>query len=190
MLLAETPSDPKTAAPWPLTSIFEGPSTSEGLTQADLDGDGLVDLVGGGRWFKYAGDRRYIANVIDDAQRFSRAAAGQLKKGGFAEVVFVVGDDKGRLRWYEWSGDSWRAHDLLDVDVIHGHSLALADFDQDGNMDIFCGRCTPPAMATRRRPGSSMAMDRVSSKRPYCPWASATTNPGVPTSMATATSIS
>jgi hypothetical protein len=144
LFLADIPADPKATEPWPFVSIFESASISEGLAAADVDGDGVVDLIGGGRWFKHAGDHRYVANVIDDAQRFTRAAAGQLKKGGFAEVVFVAGDGDGPLRWYEWDGSSWTGHDLLEDDVIHGHSLALADFDQDGNLDIFCAEMHTP----------------------------------------------
>ena len=54
-------------------------------------------------------------------------------------MVFVVGDGIGRLKWYEWKGAVWSGHDLLGFDVTHGHSLQLADFDSDGNFDIFCG---------------------------------------------------
>jgi FG-GAP-like repeat len=77
--LAEVPADPKATEPWPLVSIFESASESEGLAAADVDGDGVVDLIGGGRWFKHECGQRYVANVIDDEQRFTRAAAGQLK---------------------------------------------------------------------------------------------------------------
>jgi hypothetical protein len=75
--------------------------------------------------------------------RDARAAVGQLVKGGAPEVVFVVGDGVSRLKWYESKGDprrqiSWIGHDLLGRDVIHGHSLRVADVDGDGNLDIFC----------------------------------------------------
>ena len=32
---------------------------------------------------------------------------------------------------------SLTGHDLLDRDMIHGHSLCVADIDGDGNLDIF-----------------------------------------------------
>ncbi len=68
----------------------------------------------------------------------TRAAAGQFVEGGAPEVVFVAGDGIGRLKWFERRGDDWISHDLLGEDVVHGHSLELADIDQDGHLDIFC----------------------------------------------------
>ena len=37
----------------------------EGFAVADVEGDGKVDIVGGGRWFKHLGGTTYAANVID-----------------------------------------------------------------------------------------------------------------------------
>ena len=138
LFVAEIPSDPKNTQPWSYTEIFSNSFESEGLDKADIDGDGKIDIVGGGRWFKHSSGASYIPMVIDDNQRFSRVAAGQLKKGGRPEVVFVVGDGIGQLKWYEWTHSSWIGHDLLSFNVDHGHSLAIEDINGDGNLDIFC----------------------------------------------------
>ena len=34
-------------------------------------------------------------------------------------------------------GEDWKSHDLLDREVVHGHTLQLGDVDGDGNLDIF-----------------------------------------------------
>src|SRR5204862_7826259 len=46
------------------------------------------------------------------------------------------------LRWYECTcnpemSKDWVGHDLLEHEMIHGHSLQVADIDGDGNLDIF-----------------------------------------------------
>ena len=140
LLFFPLPDRPKQIAFWPGEVIYTWTSGDEleGLAKADIDGDGREDIAGGGRWFRHIGERRFAPEMIDDAQRFTRVAAGQLKKGGWAEVVFAAGDHAGRLKWYEWTGREWLGHDLLGFDVNHGHSLAVGDIDGDGNADIFC----------------------------------------------------
>ena len=138
LFISDIPSDPKNTEPWPYTEVFTSESESEGLASGDVDLDGERDIVGGGRWFKHLGGNLYEPEIIDDDQRLSRAAVGQLIKGGRPEVVFVVGDGVGRLKWYEWEDDSWTGHDLLEIEVDHGHSLVIEDMDGDGSPDIFC----------------------------------------------------
>ncbi len=157
LILARRPADPRAAKPgdgseWQLQTIFEYTTDSEmlqrgkpavfrsvneheGLWASDIDLDGQADIVGGGYWFKRTAGGSFIANLVDASYHFSRSAAGQLKKGGRPEVVLSVGDGTGPLVWYEWVKGTWTPHVLGEVD--NGHSLAILDFDQDGNLDIF-----------------------------------------------------
>ncbi|HEY52192.1 MAG TPA: VCBS repeat-containing protein [Caldilineae bacterium] len=138
LFLAEIPENPRQADAWSLTEIFSWDEGQlEGLAKADIDGDGDLDLVGGGRWFEFRDEGGFTAHVIDAEQGFSRAAAGQLIPGGGAEVVFVSGDRTGPLKWYRWDGEAWAGVDLLGFKVDHGHSLQIADVDDDGFADIF-----------------------------------------------------
>jgi FG-GAP-like repeat len=138
LCLANIPRACKGTEPWRVFPIAKvGPA--EGLAKADIDCDGKIDLIGGGYWFKYReGSSRYQPMLIEKGLLSTRAQAGQLVEGGPPEVVFVAGDDIGPLKWFEWRRGDWVGHDLLIEDVVHGHSLELADIDQDGHLDIFC----------------------------------------------------
>jgi hypothetical protein len=137
LLLYKIPADPKAGSEWTPTVIYEWTGEEhEGVSAADVNGDGVTDLVGGGRWFEHAGGGRFEAHVIDDQFRFSRAGAGQFVEGGRPEVVFAPGDVNGPIRWYEWKGDKWVGHDLPNNELIHGHSIGVGDVNGDGHDDI------------------------------------------------------
>jgi len=146
LLFFEIPSNPKSIGPWPSSTIYEWSSGQEreGFPSipVDIDLDGKVDLVGGGRWFEHVGGNEFRENVIDAEKAFTQCAAGQLVKGGRPEVVFSPGDMDGDAKWYEWIGGGWKAHTLRKV--IHGHTCEIRDIDGDGNLDIFIGEMGNP----------------------------------------------
>jgi len=146
LLLFEIPSNPKSTEPWPSSAIYEWSSGQEreGFPSipVDIDLDGKVDLVGGGRWFEHQGGVEFKEHVIDAEMAFTQCAAGQLVRGGRPEVVFSPGDMDGQARWYEWTGDGWKVHVLREV--IHGHTCEIRDIDGDGNLDIFIGEMGNP----------------------------------------------
>lgn len=152
LCMAEIPDDPVEAEIWEYDIIYswpEGEQQHEGLAKADIDRDGIEDIVGGGGWFKMMGKNNFILIDIDTAKRFSRAAAAQLIEGGAPEIVFAPGDVDGTLNFYSCNGDplstaSWTSHTLLDTLVVHGHSLAIEDINQDGALDIFTAEMHTP----------------------------------------------
>ncbi|MGB2807578.1 MAG: family 16 glycoside hydrolase, partial [Sedimentisphaerales bacterium] len=153
LLLYEIPADPKATQPWPSTAIYSWSSGQEreGFPSipVDIDLDGKLDIIGGGRWFKHTSGTNYEQNIIDDNMKFTQCAAGQLVKGGRPEVVFSPGDMDGNANWYEWNGKKWITHKLRHV--IHGHTCEIRDINGDGNLDIFVGEMGNPGAGDKAK---------------------------------------
>ncbi|MBZ0255087.1 VCBS repeat-containing protein, partial [bacterium] len=136
---ADIPSSPKETQPWPYASIytFEKGKESEGLAKADVNLDGKLDIIGGGGWFEHIKANQFKHHIIDASMHFTRSGAAQLVEGGRPEILFVPGDADGPLMMYEWKDGQWQGKKVFDEAVIHGHSLQIADMNQDGHLDIF-----------------------------------------------------
>ena len=152
LYVAEIPAKPHKVAEWDWQPAYtyatdaepaprstypgwKGTHEHEGLVGYDMNGDGVTDIVGGGRWFEYR-EGRFIEHLIDPAYTFTRSAVGQLIEGGRPEVLLVVGDGVGPLLMYTWESGYWRPTVLLES-VDNGHTLEIVDFDGDGHLDIF-----------------------------------------------------
>lgn len=160
LFIAEMPENPKETNDWQRQAVYiynddsemeprggkgaypawRGMNEHEGLASADIDNDGLADIIGGGRWFKYLGKGEFRANLVDASFTFTRAAAGQLIEGGRPEIILSTGDGTGPLCMYEWKGaatsGTWVPKILIEK-LYDGHTLDLVDFNGDGHLDIF-----------------------------------------------------
>jgi hypothetical protein len=161
LFISDIPANPTEVSEWPATEVFSGNAGetagkyAEGVAAADIDGDGKIDLLAGNYWFKYLGENKFKAIKVGTIG--GRISAGKLiKDSKIPQVVIAPGDGVGPLKWYECKGEpmdekAWVGHDLLGRDMIHGHSLQLADVDGDGNLDIFAAEM---AKWTEKRPDS------------------------------------
>jgi len=120
---------------------WKRPNEHEGLAKADIDGDGVQDIIGGGLWFRYLGNDKFSNNIIDGAYTFSRSAAGQIIPGNRPEIILVVGDGLAPMYLYEYQKNTWVRKEIV-PQVSNGHTLALIDLDGDGNLDIWYAEMT------------------------------------------------
>ena len=168
LFIAEVPANPKETTEWPRSPVYiyhddsemeprggiaaypvwRARNEHEGLDKADIDGDGIIDIVGGGRWFKYMGNGKFRENLVDASYTFTRAAAGQLVEGGRPEILLTIGDGLGPLYMYEWNekmnmstktgtGSGTWVPKILIEKLYDGHTIDLIDFNGDGHLDIF-----------------------------------------------------
>ncbi|HBQ84362.1 MAG: hypothetical protein A2X03_01010 [Bacteroidetes bacterium GWA2_40_15] len=118
---------------------------------SDLDGDGDADIVLPDRWLENRNHgKEWIKHPLPFARKrgpwglSSRSWIVDLDKDGFADIVMSDCDQKGsEVAWLENDGQhppSFKPHFLKqEATGIRGsfHSLAVADFNGDGNPDIF-----------------------------------------------------
>jgi hypothetical protein len=107
------------------------------LALADLEGDGEPELVAGPYWFKHRGGTWQRHPIAPD-YRLTCVAVGDLDGDGRPEIVLSEGESHpARLAWFSGFPD-WQEH-VLRRDLFHPHSLAVADVNGDGLLDVFVG---------------------------------------------------
>lgn len=142
------PTDPR--QPWERHDI--GPGVHAGVAVGDIDGDGDLDVARSNRWFENADGKgtRWVEHPIPFGNPnppfplATRCVILDVNKDGHNDLVMTENEIRaGRIAWLENVGGrglEWRVHELPAGDPAPRgayHSLAVADFDRDGDVDIF-----------------------------------------------------
>jgi CubicO group peptidase (beta-lactamase class C family) len=142
------PKNPR--EPWQRHDI--GPGVHAGVAIGDIDRDGDPDVARSNLWFentdgaaaRWKEHRIPFGNPDQPYPLATRCRIVDLDRDGDADLVMTENEIRaGRIAWLENSdgkGDLWTVHDLpRNNDAPRGayHSLAVEDFDNDGDRDIF-----------------------------------------------------
>ncbi len=142
---------------------------SSWITAADLDGDGLADLLHsngdafdyapansrpwhGVQWLRNLGDRRFRAHRIADLSGASSPQAGDVDGDGDLDVIVASAynqwsdPDARSLVWLENDGEMRFAMRRIAVAPTHLVTLAAGDMDGNGTLDLVTGgmHISPP----------------------------------------------
>lgn len=123
--------------------LVEGLEQGEGLTVGEINGDGRPDVVVPSGWFAPPSDLvagAWVKQVFASGV-YSQAVlkVADLDADGRSDIVFTPAEGQDATRWYRAPSDpvagTWENR-LIDVPVQFTHSLMVADFDSDGQLDV------------------------------------------------------
>lgn len=150
--------------PWERHDV--GPGVHAGVAVGDLDGDGDPDVVRSNAWFENADGNgtRWTEHPVPFGRarppfpHATRCVVVDVNRDGHADLVMTENEVRGgRIAWLEnvgGKGLEWTAHDLPPGDPAPRgayHSLAVADFDGDGDADVFTAEMEHIAGARKPR---------------------------------------
>ena len=160
---------------WPETELYTiyTPSTEGGIVIADIDGDGLPDLLCGNYWMKSPArfDLPWREFAIDTWNEEEGSAMLRLAWNSPVRVAGQRDMRPSRLAWFERAPDPkqlWPAHPLEGIEngvsgmVFSGRDLIVAESDAPGRVLLF--ERTPRGFA---RPRELARTNKIVGIAPY-----------------------
>jgi hypothetical protein len=122
---------------WERHLLGEHSPSDVGGAALDVDGDGFIDFVAGGAWYRNSrdGSAPFTRIVFDpDLRAVHDIVAADIDGDGQIEILTM--SDQNNLRWYKIPADPnqpWVRHDI--GPGVHA-GLSVGDLDGDGDLDI------------------------------------------------------
>lgn len=127
--------------------IGDGYEYTIGVSAVDLTCNGYPDLVStdtgvGLYWYENTGTGNFIKHVIHKKENewLERHAIADINNDGKPEII-NIDNINGSVLWFEYDGDprkadSWSYHYVCEGTLPGAYDVAVADFDQDGELEI------------------------------------------------------
>lgn len=126
-----------TPGEWKRYTVGEDSPSEVGLATMDVDGDGRIDLVAGGAWYRNSGDlAKPFERIVFDPQLTTVHDMVAADVDGDGRLDVVTMSDRNNLRWYKIPEDPrqpWQRHDI--GPAVHA-GLAVGDLTGNGRLDV------------------------------------------------------
>jgi hypothetical protein len=118
--------------------LIDNPA-GEGLDVGDIDGDGDLDPAVSTRWYENADETGQHGGCIWLAKAGNRTAArpgiADIDGDGKKDIVLNQLEGQSWISWFE--NPSWMEHRISSEELEGVHSLEIAGFDLNGDVDVF-----------------------------------------------------